>query len=59
MSSTPLPSGSPRSAETVQAEIHALLLTTGGWLWGPTRERYELLRDEWVEAVRGEITTAA
>jgi hypothetical protein len=43
----------------VQAEIRALLQETGGWLWGPTRERYERLRDEWVEAVRGEMTTAA
>jgi hypothetical protein len=43
----------------VDAEIRALLLSTGGWLWGPTRERYERLRDEWVETVRGEMTTAA
>ncbi|MFD5910186.1 hypothetical protein ACFWHL_15865 [Streptomyces massasporeus] len=59
MSSSPLPSGSPRSAEAVQAEIRALLQETGGWLWGPTRERYERLRDEWVAAVREEMTTAA
>lgn len=59
MPSTPLPSGSPRSAAAVQAEIRALLQETGGWLWGPTRERYERLRDEWVQAVREEITTAA
>jgi hypothetical protein len=43
----------------VQAEIHALLQETGGWLWGPTRERYERLRDEWVQAVREEMATAA
>jgi hypothetical protein len=43
----------------VDAEIRALMQATGGWLWGPTRERYEQLRDEWVEAVRGEMTTAA
>jgi polyhydroxyalkanoate synthesis regulator phasin len=43
----------------VQAEIRALMQETGGWLWGPTRERYEALRDEWVAAVRGEMTTAA
>jgi hypothetical protein len=43
----------------VDEDIRALLTATGGWLWGPTRARYEQLRDEWVEAVRGEITTAA
>jgi polyhydroxyalkanoate synthesis regulator phasin len=59
MSSTP-PLGVPaRSAEAVNEEIRALMAETGTWLWGPTRERYERLRDEWVEAVRGEMTTAA
>jgi hypothetical protein len=48
-----------RSAADVQAEIRALMKRTGGWLWGPTRAEYERLRDEWVEAVRGEMTTAA
>jgi polyhydroxyalkanoate synthesis regulator phasin len=43
----------------VNEEIRALMAETGTWLWGPTRERYEALRDEWVEAVRGEMTTAA
>jgi hypothetical protein len=43
----------------VQEEIHALLRETGGWLWGPTRDQYEQLRDEWIEAVRGEMATAA
>jgi hypothetical protein len=43
----------------VQAEIRALLQSTGGWLWGPTRERYERLRDEWVSASRQEMATAA
>jgi hypothetical protein len=43
----------------VDAEIRALLVATGGWLWGPTRERYEALRDEWVQAVREEIVKAA
>lgn len=56
--SPPAP-GSARPAAAVDEEIRALLLATGGWLWGPTRERYERLRDEWVEAVRAEITTAA
>ncbi|WP_260612787.1 hypothetical protein [Streptomyces sp. WAC08401] len=43
----------------MDAEIRALLKATGGWLWGPTRVRYEELRDEWVAAVREEMTTAA
>ncbi|MFD5294803.1 hypothetical protein ACFWJU_06305 [Streptomyces mutabilis] len=59
MSPTPPPSGSARPAAVVQAEIRALLQSTGGWLWGPTRVRYEELRDEWVAAVREEMTTAA
>jgi hypothetical protein len=59
MSPSPLVSGPPRAAAVVDAEIRALLQETGGWLWGPTRERYEQLRDEWVAAVREEITTAA
>lgn len=48
-----------RPAAAVDADIRALLQETGGWLWGPTRERYEQLRDEWVEATRENITTAA
>ncbi|MEU3826426.1 hypothetical protein AB0F36_14075 [Streptomyces sp. NPDC029080] len=59
MSSTPPPQGPPRPAEVVQAEIHALMRETGGWLWGPTRERYEQLRDEWLAAERARMTTAA
>lgn len=56
---SPSPPGPARSAAAVQVEIRALLQETGGWLWGPTRARYEQLRDEWVEAVREEMTTAA
>ncbi|MEZ3180838.1 hypothetical protein KYY02_19725 [Streptomyces pimonensis] len=59
MPTSPPPDGVARSAAVVQAEIRALLQETGGWLWGPTRAEYERLRDEWVEAVREEITTAA
>jgi hypothetical protein len=59
MSTSPPVSGSPRAATVVDAEIRALLQETGGWLWGPTRERYEALRDEWVAAVREEIDVAA
>lgn len=43
----------------VNAEIQALLVAEGGFLWGPTRVRYEQLRDEWVEAVRVEVVEAA
>lgn len=43
----------------MQADIHALLRQTGGWLWGPTRARYEQLRDEWIAAMREGMTTAA
>ncbi|QTD96940.1 hypothetical protein [Streptomyces cyanogenus] len=59
MSTTPPPEGAPRPAEVVQAEIRALMQETGGWLWGPTRDRYEQLRDEWIAADRGEMATAA
>lgn len=59
MSSPPPSPGPARSAAVVQAEIRALLQETGGWLWGPTRARYEQLRDEWVRAVQAEVTTAA
>jgi hypothetical protein len=56
---SPPPEGAGRPAEVVQAEIRALMQETGGWLWGPTRARYEHLRDEWVRAVRGEMAPAA
>jgi hypothetical protein len=59
MSTTSPSEGLARSADDVQADIHKLLRETGGWLWGPTRARYEQLRDEWVAAMRGEMTTAA
>ena len=58
---TPPRPGLSRPAAVVQAEIHALLVATGGWLWGPTRVLYEQLRDEWVaaEAARVEVVEAA
>ncbi|MET9445452.1 hypothetical protein [Streptomyces sp. NPDC006610] len=59
MPTSPPSDGAARSAEALQAEIRALLVETGGWLWGPTRDRYEQLRDEWVRAVRNQVTTAA
>lgn len=56
---SPSDCGCVRPAAVVQVEIRALLEETGGWLWGPTRARYEQLRDEWVEAVRAEVDIAA
>jgi len=53
------PPEAARPAEVVQAEIRALMRETGGWLWGPTRARYEQLRDEWVRAIHGEMAPAA
>jgi len=52
------PSSSPRSvvrpSDVVNAAIRALLLRTGGWLYGDTRAEYEQLRDEWTVAVAAE-----
>lgn len=59
MPSSPSRPGPVRPAAVVDAEIRALLEAEGGWLWGPTRARYEQLRDEWVAAVRAEIVEAA
>lgn len=54
MPPAPPPDGSLRSAAAVNAEIRALLLRTGGWLYGETRQRYEVLRDEWAVAKAAE-----
>jgi len=54
MPSTPPDPGPPRSAAAVDAEIRALLTATGGWLWGPTRARYEQLRDVGGSRARGD-----
>jgi hypothetical protein len=46
----------------VNAEIRALVEDAGGWLYGETRQRYELLVAEWAVATateRGEIVKAA
>lgn len=59
MPPTPPRPGPARPAAVVDAEIRALMEKHGGWLWGPTRVRYEQLRDEWVEAVRAEVVEAA
>jgi len=46
----------------VNEDIRALLLATGGWLYGETRARYERLVAEWSLAVAAEqmdVTEAA
>lgn len=53
-----------RPAEQVNAEIRALVVACGGWLYGETRARYEVLVEEWTLAVAmeracGEIVKAA
>ncbi|WP_306317179.1 MULTISPECIES: hypothetical protein [unclassified Streptomyces] len=48
-----------RSADAVNAEIRTLVESCGGWLYGETRARYEVLIVEWAAAVRGEIVEAA
>lgn len=54
MSPTSAASAVVRSAAAVNEDIRALLLATGGWLYGETRERYELLRAEWAVATAAE-----
>jgi hypothetical protein len=49
----------------VNEEIRALVEAAGGWLYGETRQRYEVLRDEWTVATaverveRGDVVEAA
>ena len=53
---------SVRPSAVVNEEIRALVVRAGGWLYGETRQRYEVLRDEWTVAVaaeRGGIVEAA
>ncbi len=59
MSSTPPPSGAPRPAEVVQAEIRALWTHRDKRLSDEERARYEALVEEYAAAVRGGVTTAA
>ncbi|MFI1485817.1 hypothetical protein [Streptomyces sp. NPDC020747] len=43
-------------------EIRALVAEAGCWLYGETRQRYEVLRDEWTVATaaeRGDVVEAA
>lgn len=64
MPSTSPPDGRVRSAAVVNAEIRALVRSVGGWLYGETRERYQVLVAEWTvadtaERACGEIVQAA
>jgi hypothetical protein len=54
MPSTPPPRGPARPAAVVNEEIRTLVARAGGWLYGETRQRYEVLRDEWTVAVAAE-----
>lgn len=59
MPPTPSGLGPLRSAAVVNADIRALVVACGGWLYGETRERYEELVAEWAAAVRDEVVEAA
>ena len=62
MPPTPQTPGPARPAAVVNAEIRALVERAGGWLYGPSRERYEVLRAEWTVATaaeRGDVVEAA
>ncbi|MEU3613558.1 hypothetical protein ABZ725_14740 [Streptomyces sp. NPDC006872] len=51
-----------RPSAVVNAEIRALVIARGGWLYGESRRRYEELVAEWTLAVaaeRGEVVEAA
>lgn len=51
---TPPSPGSARSAAVVNDEIRELLVETGGWLYGQTRDRYEVLVAEWTAVSHAE-----
>ncbi|WP_319657345.1 hypothetical protein [Streptomyces ipomoeae] len=48
-----------RSSATVNAEIRALMVRSGGYLRVEDRLLYERLREEWAAAVRAEVVEAA
>lgn len=43
--------GGVRPSAVVNAEIRALVIACGGWLYGDTRARYAVLVEEWTRAV--------
>ncbi|MDX2837961.1 hypothetical protein PV377_02905 [Streptomyces ipomoeae] len=51
--------GGVRSSATVNAEIRALMVRSGGYLRVEDRLLYERLREEWAAAVRAEVVEAA
>ncbi|MEV8033862.1 hypothetical protein [Streptomyces sp. NPDC086182] len=64
MSPTPPARASVRPADVVNEEIRALVVRAGGWLYGPSRDRYEVLVAEWTvavatERVRADVVKAA
>ncbi|MEV6014776.1 hypothetical protein [Streptomyces sp. NPDC051997] len=59
MSPTAPASTGVRPSEVVNEDIRRLLLAEGGWLYGETRERYELLRAEWAVATAAERQVVA
>ncbi|MFE4818668.1 hypothetical protein ACFRFU_19975 [Streptomyces sp. NPDC056704] len=54
MPPTPPPCGPARPAAVVNEEIRALVVRAGGWLYGASRQRYEVLVEEWTVAVAAE-----
>lgn len=54
MPSTPPRPGPARPAAAVNEEIRALVTACGGWLYGETRQQYEVLVAEWTVAVAAE-----
>ncbi|NUP35940.1 MAG: hypothetical protein HOY76_02685 [Streptomyces sp.] len=64
MPTSPPSRGPVRPAAVVNEEIRALVLACGGWLYGQSRARYEVLVAEWTVATAaeracGEIVEAA
>ena len=59
MSISPPPSGPPRPAAAVNADIRALLERTRRRLSDAERAEYDQLVAEYEAAVRGDVTTAA
>ncbi|MCX4596050.1 hypothetical protein OG819_42315 [Streptomyces sp. NBC_01549] len=64
MPPTPPDRGPVRPSAVVNEEIRALVVRAGGWLYGETRRRYEVLVAEWTVAVaaermRGDVVKAA
>jgi outer membrane protein TolC len=64
MPPTPPDSVTTRPSAVVNEEIRALVARAGGWLYGASRRRYEVLVAEWTvavaaERIRGDVVKAA